>query len=113
MRKNILSMVLALFLLFPGARALGTEALPVDMGGAKAAILLERGSGQIVAAQDAKTKMEVGGLTRLPALLPYARRQTRARLPWKARCSLAKKPRVFRAQRPSYPLGRASQRRPL
>ena len=69
MRKNILSMVLALSLLFPGARALGTEALPVDMGGAKAAILLERGSGQIVAAQDAETKMEVGGLTRLPALL--------------------------------------------
>lgn len=74
MQKQIFTQALALalgVLLFPlSTLALAEEgAMPADMAGAKAAVLAEQAGGQTVAAYKAEEKMEVGGLTRLAALL--------------------------------------------
>ncbi|MEA5059316.1 MAG: hypothetical protein VB049_04690 [Candidatus Pelethousia sp.] len=74
MQKRIfaraLSLALVLLLLMPGGVALAANApMPGDLAGAKAAVLMEQVGGQSVASYQAEEKMEVGGLSRLPALL--------------------------------------------
>lgn len=71
MQKHVLALILALalLLLLPGGSALGKETMPADIAGARAAVLAEQIGGQAVASYKADEKMEVGGLTRLPALL--------------------------------------------
>lgn len=65
-----MALALALLMLLPCGVALGVEtSMPANIAGAKAAVLAEQAGGQAVAAYKAEEKMEVGGLTRLPALL--------------------------------------------
>lgn len=69
MQKQVFALALALLLLIPAGIALGDQAMPADLAGAKAAVLVEQAGGQAVAAYKAEERMEVGGLTRLAALL--------------------------------------------
>lgn len=74
MQKQVLAramaLALALLMLLPCGAALGVEiSMPANIAGAKAAVLAEQAGGQAVAAYKAEERMDVGGLTRLPALL--------------------------------------------
>lgn len=73
MRKQALAramaLALALLSLLPCAAVLAVESMPVDIAGAKAAVLAEQAGGRPVATYKAEEKMEVGGLARLPTLL--------------------------------------------
>ena len=66
---RVLALGLAMLLLLIASTSLADESMPADMAGAKAAVLAEQTGGNSVAALKADEKMEVGGLSRLPALL--------------------------------------------
>ncbi|MCE5234549.1 MAG: hypothetical protein ABFC62_06725 [Clostridiaceae bacterium] len=63
----LLAAAMLLVLFTPGA-ALGENA-PVDMGGVKTAVIVEPTSGQVIMGKLPDEKVNVAGLTRLPALL--------------------------------------------
>ena len=69
MGKRLLAAALAMLWLLPGGTAWADGEADLELAGAKAAVLMEQGGGQVVFGAQADEKLEVGGLSRLPALL--------------------------------------------
>ena len=69
MGKRLLAAALAMLWLLPGKMAWADGEADLELAGAKAAVLMEQGSGQVVYGVQGDEKLEVGGLSRLPALL--------------------------------------------
>ena len=69
MEKRLLAAALAMLWLLPGKMAWADGEADLELAGAKAAVLMEQGSGQVVYGVQGDEKLEVGGLSRLPALL--------------------------------------------
>ena len=69
MGKRLLAAALAMLWLLPGKMAWADGEADLELAGAKAAVLMEQGGGQVVFGAQADEKLEVGGLSRLPALL--------------------------------------------
>mgnify|MGYP000038910841 FL=1 len=69
MGKRLLSAAIAMLWLLSGGIAWADGEADLDLAGAKAAVLMEQGSGQVVYGAQSDEKLEVGGLSRLPALL--------------------------------------------
>ena len=69
MGKRLLAAALAMLWLLPGGTAWADGEADLELAGAKAAVLMEQGGGQVVYGAQADEKLEVGGLSRLPALL--------------------------------------------
>lgn len=69
MGKRLLAAALAMLWLLPGGTAWADGEADLELAGAKAAVLMEQDGGQVVYGSQADEKLEVGGLSRLPALL--------------------------------------------
>lgn len=69
MGKRLLAAALAMLWLLPAGTAWADGEADLELAGAKAAVLMEQGGGQVVFGAQADEKLEVGGLSRLPALL--------------------------------------------
>jgi len=69
MGKRLLAAALAMLWLLPGGTAWADGEADLELAGAKAAVLMEQDGGQVVYGAQADEKLEVGGLSRLPALL--------------------------------------------
>lgn len=69
MGKRLLAAAIALLWVLPGGTAWADGEEGLELAGAKAAVLMEQESGQVVYGVQEDEKLEVGGLSRLPALL--------------------------------------------
>ena len=69
MGKRLLAAALAMLWLLPAGTAWADGEADLELAGAKAAVLMEQDGGQVVYGAQGDEKLEVGGLSRLPALL--------------------------------------------
>lgn len=77
MGKRLLAAALAMLWLLPGKMAWADGEADLELAGAKAAVLMEQGSGQVVYGVQGDEKLEVGGLSRLPGAIGGMRRDRR------------------------------------